>query len=98
MPPIVAVFQASGLTEQQYEASVRGVTGGKNRVESPADWPVEGLLVHIAGQGKDGFRVIDVWDSEESFQRFGEVIVPILEELGIDIQPEVYPAKAFVAA
>jgi len=98
MPPIVGVFQAPGLTEQQYEESVRKVTGGKSKVESPADWPVEGLLVHVAGQGKDGFRVVDVWDSEESFQAFGEVILPILEELGIDVQPEVYPAKAFVSA
>jgi hypothetical protein len=98
MPPIVGVFQAPGLTEQQYKESVRQVTGGKSKLESPADWPVEGLLVHVAGQGKDGFRVVDVWDSEESFQRFGEVIGPILKELGIDLHPEVYPAKVFVSA
>jgi hypothetical protein len=95
---VVAVFQDPSLTQERYEQSVNKLTGGKSRVESPADWPVEGLLVHVAGQGKDGFRVVDVWDSEESFQAFGEVILPILEELGIDVQPEVYPAKAFVSA
>jgi hypothetical protein len=98
VPPIVAVFNAPDLTEQQYDESVRKVTGGKDKVESPSDWPVAGLLVHVAGQGESGFRVVDVWDSEESFNSFGEVIVPILEEQGIEIQPEVYPAKAFVSA
>ncbi len=98
MPPIVGVFQAPGFTEQQYEESVPKVTGGKSKVESPADWPVEGLLVHVAGQGKDGFRVVDVWESEEAFNRFGEKLMPILKELGIEAEPEVYPAKAFVSA
>ena len=34
-------------------------TGGKSRMESPSDWPVEGLLAHIAGRGESGFRVVD---------------------------------------
>lgn len=29
-------------------------------MESPADRPVEGLLVHVAGNGENGFRVVDV--------------------------------------
>jgi hypothetical protein len=56
--PVVAVVE--GLTQEQYEESVRRVTGGKSRVESPADWPVEGLLAHIAGQGND--RAVDGGD------------------------------------
>jgi hypothetical protein len=96
--PVVAVFQVPGLTQEKYDQSVRGVTGGKDRVESPADWPVEGLLAHIAGQGESGFRVVDVWESEEAFARFGETLMPILQDLGIEGEPEVYPAYAFVAA
>lgn len=96
---VVAVFQGPSLTQQNYEQSVNGLTGGKrNRMESPADWPVDGLLVHIAGQGEDGFRVVDVWESEESFRRFGEKLMPILQQLGIDVQPDIYPAHAFVSA
>jgi hypothetical protein len=96
--PIVVVFQAPGLTQEAYEQSVLGVTGGKSRVESPADWPVEGLLAHIAGQGANGFRVVDVWESEEAFQRFGEKLIPILQEIGVDAQPEAYQAHTFVTA
>jgi hypothetical protein len=96
--PVVAVFQSPSLTEEQYEESVRRLTGGKAHVESPADWPVEGLLAHIAGQGDSGFRVVDVWESEDAFRRFGETLMPILQELGVEGQPEIYPAHAFVSA
>ena len=93
--PVVAVFH--GITQDQYEQSVRGLTGSKSRMESPSDWPVEGLLAHIAGQGESGFRVVDVWESEEAFRRFGETLMPILQDLGIEAQPEIYPALAFVS-
>lgn len=96
--PVVGVFQGPSLTKEQYEETVRKLTGGKSRMESPADWPVEGLLVHVAGEGENGFRVVDVWESEESFQQFGDKLMPILQGLGIDIQPEVYPSVAFVSA
>ncbi|HWC38945.1 MAG TPA: hypothetical protein VG476_10465 [Acidimicrobiales bacterium] len=95
----MAVFQGPTLTQEQYEQSVSRLTGGKkNIMESPTDWPVEGLLVHIAGPGQGGFRVVDVWESEESFRRFGDTLMPILQELGINVQPDIYPAHAFVSA
>ncbi len=96
--PIVAVFQSPKLTRENYEESVRRLTGGKSRLTSPADWPVQGLLAHVAGQGPTGFRVVDVWESEEAFRNFGEKLGPIMKALGIDTQPEIYPAHAFVSA
>jgi hypothetical protein len=53
--PIVLVHQGPSLTQERYEETVRKLAG-KNRMESPADWPVEGLLVHVAGPGEGGFR------------------------------------------
>jgi hypothetical protein len=96
--PIVAVFQSPSLTQERYEESVRRLTGGKSRLDSPADWPVEGLLAHIAGAADGGFRVVDVWQSEDAFRRFGETLMPILQEIGVEGQPEIYPAHAFVSA
>jgi hypothetical protein len=95
---VVAVFQGPTLTQERYDESVRRLTGGKDRFESPADWPVAGLLAHVAGEGESGFRVVDVWESEEAFGRFGEVLVPILQEIGVEGQPEVYPAHTFVSS
>jgi hypothetical protein len=96
---VVAVFEAPSLTKERYEESVRRLTDGtKTRLESPADWPVEGLLAHVAGEGPRGFRVVDVWESEEAFGRFGESLIPILREIGVEGDQEVYPAHTFVSA
>ena len=96
--PIVAVFQGPSFTKEKYEESVRKLTGGRGRLQSPADWPVSGLLAHVAGQGPGGFRVVDVWESEEAFRKFGETLVPILKSLGVEGAPQVYPAHTFVKA
>ena len=95
---VVAVFQSPSLTQERYEESVRKLTGGKGQLDSPADWPVEGLLAHISGQGPSGFRVVDVWESEDAFRRFGETLMPVLREIGVEGQPEIYPAHTFVSA
>lgn len=96
---IVAVFQGPTLTQELYEQSINQLTNGaKQRLEAPSDWPVAGLLVHIAGQGPTGFRVVDVWESAEALQRFSDHLLPILQTLGVAEQPEVYPALALVTA
>ena len=95
--PVVLVHQGPTVTQERYEEAVRRFTGGKSRLESPSDWPVDGLLFHTAGQGASGFRVVDVWVSEEAVGRFGETLGPILQEIGIEDPPEVYPAHTFVS-
>ena len=96
--PVVLVHQGPTLTEERYEEIVRKMTGGKSRPASPADWPVDGLLVHAAGQGKMGFRVVDVWESDVAAGKFGELLMPILQEIGVTDLPETYPAFTFVSA
>jgi hypothetical protein len=95
--PVVLVHQGAGLTKESYEEAVRRIAGGKE-LSSPADWPVKGLLVHAAGEAPGGFRVVDVWESEEAAGRFGETLVPVLREVGIEAEPEVYSAHTFVSA
>jgi hypothetical protein len=95
---VVLVHQGPSVTQERYEETVRKLTDGTSRLESPSDWPVAGLLVHAVGQGDSGFRVVDVWESEEACRQFGEVLAPILQEVGIDDPPELYPAHTFVSA
>ena len=94
---IVLGHQGRDVTRSSYEQVVRSMMG-KERAESPSDWPTEGLLVHAAGEGPNGFRVVDVWESEEAAQRFGEQLAPHLQEAGITAEPEIYPAHTFVSA
>ncbi len=95
---IVAVFQSPTLTQASYEASVRELSGGRPRMEKASDWPVEGLMLHVAGETATGFRVIDVWESEAAFQRFGEHLGRVMAKLGIEGRPEVYSVHTFVSA
>jgi hypothetical protein len=96
--PVVLVHQGPTLTRERYEEAVRRLTGGKDKMRSPADWPVEGLLIHAAGEGASGFRVVDLWESEAAAGRFGAIAGPVLQELGVTDIPEVYSADTFVSA
>jgi hypothetical protein len=57
---------------------------------APGD-PVE-RIYHVCYGNPDNLVVTDVWDSVENFEKFGETLIPILNELGIDAgQPNVQP-------
>jgi hypothetical protein len=95
---IVAIHQTPSLTREKYEAVVRGLTNGKHRLESLSDVPVEGILVHAAAQTDNGFVVWDVFDSQESFDRFVELARPLAQEVGIEEPPKAYPAHTFISS
>lgn len=94
---VVLVHQGPSVTQERYEETIRKLTDGKSRMESLSEWPVEGILSHVAGQTENGFRVVDVWESEEACARFGETLGPILQEVGIEDAPEIYPAHTFIS-
>ena len=95
---VIAVFQGPSLTRESYEESVRLLTNGRGKLESPSDWPVEGLLAHVAGDTGSGFRVVDVWESEEAFRRFAEKLAPVMQQIGIETEPEIYQTHTLVTA
>ena len=94
---IVLVHEGSTVTRENYDKTVEKLTDGKSKMESLSDWPVEGILMHCAGEGPNGFRVVDVWESQEAVDAFGEKLGPILAEVGITDPPQMYEAYAFVA-
>ncbi len=94
---ILAIHQTPSLTQEKYEEVVRRLTG-KTRIESPADLPFEGLLVHAAGEGPNGFCVFDVFESEEAVERFRTALGTIPEEVGIEEPPQFFPAHTAMAA
>jgi len=49
----------------------------------------QGLVLHVAGPTDEGFRVIDVWESEEAWERFrAERLGPALAALDGPSRPE----------
>lgn len=93
---IVLVHEGPTVTQARYDETVEKLTGGKSKMESLSDWPVDGILMHCAGQGPNGFRVVDVWESQEAVDAFGEKLGPVLAEVGITDPPQMYEAHAFV--
>jgi hypothetical protein len=75
-------IEFKGATIEQYDQSVErmGFTpGGKHR---------PGCLFHWVTKTDDGFRVVDVWEAREQFDRFvDEEVAPAGEALGMG-QPE----------
>jgi hypothetical protein len=53
------------------------------------DPPPAGLLVHVAGPTDEGVRIIDVWESEEAWEKFqAERLAPAIAALGGPARPE----------
>ena len=80
MSMLVRFTPSSPVTPQQYDETMR-------RLES-AGFPPDGLEYHCAFIGSDGsFLVSEVWDSQEQFEKFGERLMPILADAGIEVNP-----------
>jgi len=74
-------------------AFVQDVASSWHRYERVAaalvDPPPKGLILHVAGPTDEGFRIIGVWESQESWQRFqAEKIAPAIAALGGPAYPE----------
>ena len=95
--PVVLVHQGPTVTAENYRATVQKLAG-KDKMESVSDWPVGGILSHAAGESPSGFRVVDVWESQEACDAFGQQLAPNLKEVGTTDAPEMYPAETFVSS
>jgi hypothetical protein len=72
------VVEVPGATQASYDAVIARMGLQEN--------PPEGCLVHMAGPVEGGWRVVDVWESQEHFDRFRE------ERLGAALEAEGMPA------
>ena len=80
---IVARFTPTSLTTEQYDESVR-------RLEEAGVFPPDGMDYHICFGTEGNLRVSEVYDSREQFEAFGERLMPILADIGIQPgEPEV---------
>jgi hypothetical protein len=92
---IGVVLEFHGVTRAQYENTVKKVLKGRRK--KLADWPVKGVLAHLAGPMPDGWRVVDVWQSEAAFKKFGKVLMPIMKEMGMpEVEPKIFKLARFI--
>lgn len=56
----------------------------RERLSASNSMPPEGMKVHIAGSTEDGgWRIIEVWETREGAENWGEKVRKAREELGI---------------
>jgi hypothetical protein len=92
-------FALTGMTAEKYDECVKRLN--KAGAAHPA-----GRTYHASFGTPDKLSVFDVWTSQAAFDKFGQTLMPILQQLGIDPgQPSVMaihneikpPAKARTA-
>jgi hypothetical protein len=80
---IVIRFAPPAMTAAKYDECIK-------RLEEAGAGAPAGRLYHVCFGDKDQLRVSDIWDSRESFEQFGQTLMPILQDLGIDPgEPEI---------
>ena len=69
----------------QYDETIRRLEG------DGGDFPPDGMEYHVAFLVDGGIRVSEIWDSREKWEAFGERLMPILADVGIEPgEPEVF--------
>ena len=70
-------FAPTAMTARKYDECIKELT--KAGALHPA-----GRTYHVSFGSPDRLQVFDVWESQESFNRFGATLMPILQALGVD--------------
>lgn len=74
---VVLRFSPQNMTAAKYDECIK-------RLEQAGAGSPPGRLYHVCFGDKTNLRVSDIWDSTDSFERFGLTLKPILQEIGID--------------
>jgi hypothetical protein len=83
--PIAMYFHPQSMSTAQYDEIMK-------RLDAAGAGNPPGRLHHSAFGPPEQMMVYDVWDSQDSFDKFGQTLMPILNEVGVDPgQPMVMP-------
>jgi hypothetical protein len=76
-------FAPSSLTAEQYDKVV-------TRLTEEGVFPADGLDYEICFGSEGNLKVSQVWDTKEHMEAFGQRLMPILQEVGINPgEPEI---------
>jgi hypothetical protein len=65
-----------GFTAAKYDELVK-------KLEAAGAGSPAGRQYHVCFGDTDNLRVSDIWESREAFEKFGETLRPIMQEMGI---------------
>ena len=83
---IVVRFNPTNVTREKYDESVR-------LLEQAGAWPnPPGLVLHVLFGSEPNLRVSEIWGSQEQLEAFGEQLMQILADVGIEFsaEPEIF--------
>ena len=87
---IAMYFHPESMSAAQYDEVIK-------RLDAAGQGNPPGRQHHSAFGSPDHLMVYDVWDSQESFDKFGQTLMPILNEMGIDPgQPAIMPVHNMI--
>ena len=78
MSILVRFTGAPNLTAEKYDETM-------TRIEASGKFPPDGLDYHVAFISGGSFCVSEIWDSKEQFEAFGQRLMPILTENGVEL-------------
>jgi hypothetical protein len=78
MSILVRFTGAPGMTADLYDHAMPSI-------EASGEFPPDGLDYHVAFSSGGSFRVSEIWDSKEQFEAFGQRLMPILTQNGIEL-------------
>jgi hypothetical protein len=89
--PFLVRFVPKSMSVPKYDQII------KQLAEAGAGAP-KGRLIHVAFGPAEELRVSDIWDTQENFERFGQILMPILQQNGVDPgEPEFIEVHNIVA-
>jgi hypothetical protein len=79
---IVVRFNPVGLTTAKYDETTKALE------DAGVEFPADGMQVHVCFGSDGDLKVSEIWDSREQFEAFGERLMPVLKDAGIEFSGE----------
>ena len=79
---LTLIFTPPSMDARQYDEV-------NKRLENAGASAPPGRLYHVCFGTGTSLRVVDVWESQDAFNTFSQSLLPILQQMGVDLgQPD----------